>query len=181
MPRPSRSFGRPGTRVIPDRWNTDHAPVAAATMRALVSLRHDAGATTKTYTPYDPANPDNTGRTTYDAASPYATDVPARIQGLREMTTRGNQATAEESLRVSGYLVTLPLDDLVDPTSPTDEPQRGSLIATGDIVTVIKCADPLLLLPGTELHVTDIVRGTERWERDLFCELVDTTGGGVRP
>jgi len=175
MPRATRSFGRPGTRVIPARWNADHAPVVTAAMRARVSLRHDDGATTKTYLPYDPEHPETTGRTTYSLAAPYAADIPARIQGLREMTARGSETAAEESLRVSGYLVALALgvDDTADAVNA---------ISTGDIVTIdsLTESDQLLLLPGVELRVTDIVRGTERWERDLFCQLVDTTGGGAR-
>jgi hypothetical protein len=148
MPRPARAQGRPNTAVIPADWDTSHAPVATKTMRALVSLRHpgsQAGA-------FD----DTTQQRPDVPLAAYATDVPARVQAQKSTAIRGIVDAAEETLHVAGYLVTLPLDTSAE-------------IKAEDLIQVGSSTDPLLT--GRTLRVVDLVRGSERFERDLFCIL----------
>lgn len=143
--------------MIPRDWNSSHAPVVEAAMRARVSIEHDAA--TKTF--------DNTtGRTSY-TGSPYIVSAPARIQAVRESAAREPSQTAGETIRVTGYLVALPLDVEGD----------GDLLV-GDLVTVLDAGDSLLA-SSTVLRIVEIARGTERFERDLFCQINDATGGGA--
>lgn len=40
MPRPQRSYGRPGTDVIPERWASDHAVVMSKTFPDSCAISH---------------------------------------------------------------------------------------------------------------------------------------------
>lgn len=134
--------GRPGTEVVPTGWEAAHAAPAAGTMTATVEIRQPGG--TQEW--------DDASESTVTVPfAPYAT-VAARVQAL----TNDAQVVdaAEQSVTVSGYLVTVPAD-----TSP----------ARGHLVTVTATNDPLL--EGRELRVTDVVLGSLRFERDLFCDL----------
>lgn len=150
--RPQQALGRPGTVVIPAGWQEAHGVVAGKTMTATVSLRRP-GATTKTFNT-------TTRRTEYTDAAAYATDQAARIQAQTTRGVKPGEEQAEETLQVAGYLVTLAFDRTVD-----QEP------ATGDFVDVTASSDPLLT--GRSLQIHDVVRGSLRFERDLFCTLVD--------
>jgi hypothetical protein len=99
-------------------------------------------------------------RTTYTPLAPYATDQTARVQAQSSRAVQPGEEQAEETLQVGGYLVTLTFD-----RDPADEP------ATGDLVDVTASDDPLLT--GRSLKITDVVRGSLRFERDMFCILVD--------
>jgi hypothetical protein len=148
--RSQQALGRPGTPVIPPGWQQAHGAVAAKTMTATVDLRKP-GSTT--------GFADR--RTTYTPNAPYATDQAARVQAQTSRAVQpGEELQAEEGLQVAGYLVTLTLARDV-----TEEP------ATGDLVDVTASDDPLLT--GRTLKVSDIARGSLRFERDLFCTLVD--------
>lgn len=151
MPLPNQALGRPGTPVIPTGWQQAHGAVVAKTMTATVALRKPGG--TKTFNT-------TSRRTEYTGVTPYATDQAARIQAEASRAVQPSEEQAEETLQVAGYLVTLTFDRTVD-----DEP------AAGDLVDVTASDDPLLT--GRTLKITEAVRGSLRFERDLFCTLVD--------
>lgn len=124
--------------------------MVAKTMTATVNLRKPG--TTKAFADR---------RTTYTPLAPYATGQAARIQAQTSRAVQpGQEEQAEETLQVSGYLVTLTFVRDVD-----QEP------ATGDLIDVTDSDDPLLT--GRTLKITDITRGSLRFERDVFCTLVD--------
>lgn len=145
MPRPTRSYGRPGTPVIPADWQASHAAVAVGTMTATVSLRKPG--TTSVFN-------EDTGQTEYTPLPAYTTGQPARIQAYRATAIDRAKDVADETLRVTGYLVTLPWAVSVD---------------EGDLVDVSSCTDPELA--GRSLLVIDLVRGSLRFERDVFCTI----------
>lgn len=149
MVRPVQSLGRPGTPVIPAGWQEAHGHVAAETMTATVSLRHPGAV--KTY---------EDRATTYVPLTAYATDQAARIHAMQSRAIAAGTEQAEETLQVAGYLISLEYSRNLD-----SEP------ATGDLVDVTACPDPLLV--GRTLKVADVVRGSLRFSRDLFCTLVD--------
>lgn len=140
--------------MIPERWQQTHGTVFAKTMTATVNLRKPGG--TKTFN-------NTTRRTEYTGATPYATDQAARIQAQTSRAVQPVEEQAEETLQVAGYLVTLTFD-----RDPAAEP------ATGDLVDVIDSADPLLT--GRTLKINDVMRGSLRFERDIYCTLVDPVG-----
>lgn len=139
--------GRPGTRVIPDGWGAAHAVPVAGTRRATVSLRHPGGT---------PAWNETTQQTETVPFAPYAADQLARIQAVTNRAG-GPVEAAGETVYVRGYLVALPVT-VVD-------------AKPGDLITVDACTDPTLV--GRVLTVVDVLRGSEVWERDLFCTLND--------
>lgn len=142
MPRPRRAFGRPGTAVIPTRWAADHRPVAEGTMTAPCTIR--VPGTTQVWSPELEQNVET-------PIDPYFTGM-CRVQALTN-DARDVDA-ADDAVTVSGYLVTVPahvaaqVDHLVVATD------------TGDTT-----------LDGRALRVRDVVRGTHRFERDLYCSL----------
>ncbi|GAB2762061.1 DUF6093 family protein [Nocardioides pakistanensis] len=135
--------GRPGTEVIPTGWATGHGTAADGSKTATVTLRQPG-----TTTSWDEANQ----RTVSTPLAPYATDVPARIQALTNDARTVD--AAEQQVTVAGYLVAVPL--ALDP-------------AVGDLIQVTSSGDPTL--DGRDLTVVDVVRGSLRLERDLFCTL----------
>lgn len=149
--RPQQALGRPGTPVIPADWQQAHGAVAAKTMTATVNLRHPGS--TKTFNT-------TTRRSEFTPLAPYATAQAARVQAQTSRAVQAGQEAAEETLQVAGYLVTLTLDRTTD-----QEP------SVGDLVDVTASGDPLLT--GRSLKIHDVVRGSLRFERDLFCTLVD--------
>lgn len=151
-PRPLRSQGRPSTRVIPANWETSHAPVADRAGTAVVALRRPGSGNAFNKT---------SGRTEFTKLEPYATGLPSRIQGLRETARGAPTVVAAENVRITDYLVTVPL---------------AVVAATGDLVEITTCSDPMLPA-GAMLKVVEITRGSLRFERDLFCTILDTTGG----
>lgn len=149
--RPQQALGRAGTPVIPPGWQQAHGAVAAKTMTATVDLRKP-GSTQAFNT--------TSRRTEYTPNAAYATDQAARVQAQTSRAVQRGEEQVEETLQVSGYLVTLTFDRTAD-----QEP------ATGDLVDVKTSDDPLLT--GRTLRIHDVVRGSLRFERDLFCNLVD--------
>ncbi|HEY0889368.1 MAG TPA: DUF6093 family protein [Nocardioides sp.] len=146
MPRPTQATGRPGTPVIPADWETAHRVVVERAMRGRVSLRIPG--TTQVW-----SEEDQEMRTVPRA--PYAVDVPARVLELNGEAKVIR--TGEDTEIVVDFLVTVPAgrDD----------------VATGHLVTVTTSTDPLLT--GTTLRVDHVGRGTERFERDLYCTHSD--------
>lgn len=144
MPRPTHAQGRPDTRVIPADWNTTHAPVVTKAARGTCSIRPPG--TTQTWS-------DSLDQMVATPKTAYF-DGPCRIQAL------GNQArqpiTAGDKETVAEYLIAIGLDE-ADPVE-------------GDHIT-IKTGDDALA--GQVLRINRVARGTERFERDLFCTLIN--------
>jgi hypothetical protein len=137
-------------RVVPADWGRNHAPVAAGTRNATGTLRHAAEGG-------DQADWDPVDRVTVplDGAA-YAADVTARIQSLVTHRSDAQVEVAEDLVITASYLVTVDLD----------------LEATeGDTFTVATCTDTTLV--DQIFRVEHVVRGTERFERDLFCNLLE--------
>lgn len=133
-------------QVIPADWEASHRVVAEGTMRGRVAIR----------------NPGSSGEEWSDELEqnvatphpPYATNVPARILALSGQA-RVIQLAGDEEV-VADYLVAVP---------------AGQIVASGDVVDVTATGDADLT--GRSLRVEKVVRGTERFERDLYCTLDD--------
>jgi hypothetical protein len=94
---------------------------------------------------------DSTGDVTRPDPTVLATEIPARIQAAAasdRVTPAGGQQVTQRD-----YLVTLPLS--------------VAALEIDDAITVITANDPHM--PGRTLRVTDIVHGSEVWQRDVFC------------
>lgn len=143
-PRPRQATGRPGTPVIPTGWATAHATVVEGTLRGVVELRHPGT---------QQAWSDTADGMVAVPLDPYATAVPARIL---ELTGEARVVHAgEDTELIVDFLVVIPAA------------QAG--LAERDLVTVTSSGD--LLLDGRVLQVERVLRGTERFERDLLCTL----------
>lgn len=144
MPRPSRSQGRPGTAVIPSGWAEGHRPVVDKTGTAACTIRVPG-----TVQGWDDTTEQN--ESTPNAA--YYTGS-CRVQSLatqaRQVTVAGDPET------IASHLVVVPAT-----ISP----------ATNDLVKVTASGDTLL--DGRVLRVVQVVYGSLRFERDLFCVLND--------
>lgn len=132
-------------QVIPADWAAAHRPVAEGTMRGRVALR--VAGTRQVWSDADDQN-------IAVPLAPYATDVPARVQALAGQA-RVIQL-ADDTEVIADYLVVIP---------------AARVVAGGHLVDVTACDDPDLL--GRTLRVEKAVRGTELFERDLFCTLDD--------
>lgn len=146
MPRPTRAQGRPGTRVIPTGWSKSHAPVAKKTMtgRCEISLPGDGRLVLNKAT----------GISERPAVAPTYDDV-CRIQVLNAQDS--TTVVAEQTQTTIAYLVAISLTD-----------EGANDISLAHVVHVTECTeDPSLV--GKRLLVTSVVRGTERFQRDLFC------------
>lgn len=86
---------------------------------------------------------------------PYATGVSCRVQALAGQARVAS--TADDDETVADYLLVVPIG--VDDARIGD---LATLTSTGDVA-----------LDGVVLRVVQVVLGTERFERDLFCTLVD--------
>lgn len=143
MPRPTRSQGRPGTRVFPAHWAADHGTVMAKTWPATCVI-HSPRAAGDDYV----IAPDL-------AITEVATPDPlyagaCRVQQLNAQETRaliGNQ----EQVTV-GYLVVI---------------DRAADIPLKAVIDVSDVDDPALL--GRRLVVRKVGKGTDVWERDLYA------------
>lgn len=148
MPRPQH-HGRPGTRVIPTNWETEHAQVVEGTFTATVSIwEPNASAVTS-------VNDDLT--VTVTEADPIATAVPARIQALKAEDTRALVGDQEQI--TNGYLVAIGRD--------LDIPVKA-------IVLVVTATDTDFV--GRRMRVHKLDHGSLRFERDLYCteDLTET-------
>lgn len=147
--RATRSHGRADTAVIPAGWGASHAPVLARTRTATVSLS----------TGLSSAPVWNTEDEVYEApaaGSPYASAVPASIVA-QQSTGDPRVEAAGETLDVFDYLIG------VDHGQDADE---------GHVVTVTACPGDALLV-GRKMRVERVDLGAERFERLLYCTLVD--------
>lgn len=146
MPR-AQSTGRAGSTVIPTDWETAPRAVLERTMRGRITLRVPGG----TEAGWDEA----TQQTKLTPHAPYAADVPARVLQLsgEAQTIR----TGEDTELVVDFRVAIPAG--------------RSDVAAGHLVTVTETTDPLLV--DAVLQVQHVGLGTERFERHLFCTIVD--------
>lgn len=145
MPRPTRSYGRPGTEVFPADWAASHRPVAEGTMLGTAALRHPGS--TQAW--------DDELEQNVEVPLPAYATVACRVQALA--TQARPVVTAGDREVVAQYLVTVPADT---GDGELDELDLVTLTGTGDA-----------LLDGRTLTVAQVVLGTERFERDLFCTL----------
>ena len=142
-PRPRQATGRPGTPVIPADWETAHAHVVHAALRGRVALT-DPAAPTQEWV-------DDQWITT--PATPYASEVPARVQRLAAQSR--TVVTADDQELVVDHLVVVPWG--------------MAEVSAGHLVTVTASTDSALV--GQVLRVEYVAYGTERFERDLFATL----------
>lgn len=138
--------------VIPADWGTNHAGVAEGTMLALVAF--SARATS--------AWDDTVKRTVTTLVDPFAANIPARVQAElgRGAALKAQDDAVDDLVRVDGYLIAVPRSFAGD-----------EQLAIGTLISVTGGDDTLLA--GRVLRVTDIVRGTNRFERNLLATLND--------
>jgi hypothetical protein len=147
--RPQRTPA-PAPPVVPARLGRNHAPVAAGTRNATGTLRRHAA--DRRQAGWDP----DTRTTTPDAGTAYAEHITARIQSLVTHRSDAQVVVAEDVVITASYLVTV---------------DRDLEVIEGDAFTVETC--PRLHLVDRILRVEHVVLGTERFERDLFCNLLE--------
>lgn len=137
--------GRPGTEVIPTGWAAQHRPVVEKTMvDAIVELRDPTGLV---------SGWDEASEQVKASASPAYWSGGARVQILDQ---QGKQpVAAEDPESVANYLIVIPAD-----VAPVE----------GHLVKVTAVDDQAL--QGRSLRILTVARGSEMWERDLFCELI---------
>lgn len=152
--RARQHLGRPGTAVIPKNWEANHGLVVAKTMPAVVSLRKPGSTETRNT---------ETQQQEYSKLPAYATGQPARIQAHTTTGTNKTSETAEETVQVTGYLITL-----------THCRELEHEPAVGDLVDVVDANDQLVI--DRTFRVDQIPVGSLRFERDLFCILLDQGG-----
>ena len=142
MPRPTRSQGRFGTRVIPADWETSHAPVVRKTFTAKCRINRQE---------IRPVANDDL------SYSDEPTQTPLYDGGCRVQSLAGDSQTlqGDEILQRSSYLVALDYD------------AHG--IAPGDVVTVYESNDPDF--ENLTLTVRAPLDGSLRFERDLYCVI----------
>jgi hypothetical protein len=133
-------------QVIPADWEVSHRVVAGGTHRGRISLRIPG--TTQAW-----SDADQEMKTT--PIEPYATGVPARVLELN----------GEAKVIRTGEDTEVVVDFLVAVAADRDD------VAAGHLVTVTVATDGLLV--GTTLKVDHVGRGTERFERSLYCTHVD--------
>ena len=133
-----------GTRVIPAGWGAHHAEAAAGGMTAECEIR-DPGAFTETFDP-------RTGETTIVPAPPvYAGRCRVQAMSRREAPA---DAVGQEVIQPP-YVVQ------VDHDAPA--------LDEGWVVRITACdEDPQLA--GRRLTIRQVVYGTQRFTRDLFCD-----------
>jgi hypothetical protein len=133
----------PGSRVIPAGWAQHHRPTVESTFTAKIRLRDPAQ---DTEGPLD----EDTGTRPVVKAAPYY-DGPCRVQ-QRNQPQVG--ATGEQRISTQDYLVPVPI--------------TVTTVAVGHVGLIYECPDDPSLI-GRPLKVTDVLRGSLAWERDLIC------------
>lgn len=137
-------------RAVPVDWGANHAPVVAGVRNAVGTLHRapedDAGG-------WDP----ETRTTTPDTGTAYAEHITARIQSLVTHRSDAQVVVAEDVVITASYLLAV---------------DRDIAAVEGDWFTVETCAGDSDLVDRI-LRVEHVVLGTERFERDLFCNLLE--------
>ena len=141
--RPTRSYGRPGTAVIPETWQADHAAVIGETFPDTVTI----GAPGST-----PAFNETSGQTeTTPAAGAY--DGPCRITAVSFAPQP--VAQADEQVPVRAYEIALPW--------------AVAGISTSHVAKVTASQDAEL--QGRTLQIAQIERDSNRFSRILIATL----------
>lgn len=149
MPRPTRSHGRPGTPVVPAGWAASHRPVLAGTRHGGLVVRRDA-----TTQDWDAAEQQNE---TVPVA-PHFTGT-CRVQLLGQQPR--DRVVVGDTETTADYLITTEVTDAAANAQPAEQ----------QLATVTGTGDPLL--DGQTLRIVAVGRGTELFERYLFCTLDD--------
>lgn len=153
MPRPVRSQGRPGTRVIPADWGSSHAPVATKAMRGACQLL-PPGEGPLEFVPAEGVSKRG------DVTPSYA--GPCRIQKLNAQDQ--TRVVGDQAQTTVGYLVTLSLG-VPGETEGTFAADTATLAHR---VLITDLSDSAGLV-GKRLSITSIGKGSERFEVDLYC------------
>jgi len=143
MPRPKRSYGRPGTRVIPKNWSASHGKVMEGTWTGACEIYPPQNTAPKaiahadlTVTPGGPINPIYVG--------------PCRLQVLNSQDA--STIIADQDQVTVGYLVVI---------------HRDAEIPLQAVIKITDASDTSF--PERRLVVRKVSRGTEIWERDLYA------------
>lgn len=153
MPRSKRSFGRPGTRVIPVAWADQHRPVVegdTGVLTCTVAWRRPGGAEGE-------FNPASLSKSTTPNAAHYIgkADVQLLPQLMQERLVGD-----DDQVVMVGYRVTVVHDAGTD----------GVDFMVGDIGTVTAVdGNGDVSLVGKVLTVRAIERPSHGWERYLLC------------
>lgn len=139
---------RPGSQVIPNGWSEHHRPVAVGSMTARCLIDRDGTGEDV----YDP----ETGTTTPPARVVVYPDLPCRVQQLRQPQTSEN---AGQQVTAHDYLVPVPIT-------------ATAVLMDDQVLITANPDDPSLV--GHRFTITDILRGSLQWERDLGC--IDNLG-----
>lgn len=143
MPLPRRSYGRPGTPIIPADWETSHA-VPAGKFRTADCTIYGL----------------STGEPVYDPALGYSVvpEPPVLYTGTARVQVLSAQESSArmggQNLQAATYLVAIDY--------------AAGEIPLGALVAFTNITDPTLAT-GRRLTVAKIDRGSLRWERDLYC------------
>lgn len=141
--RPTRSYGRPGTAVIPESWQADHAAVIGDTFPDVITIGPAGGSAEFNET---------TGQTETTPAEPVY-DGAARITAVSFAPQPVEQA--DEQIPVRVYEVALPW--------------ATAGISISHVITVTSSADAQLA--GEVLQVSQIERDSNRFSRILLATL----------
>jgi len=141
-------YGSGRRTAVPEDWESSFGTVVTAQWdtEATVALRKPGGETGWS---------ESAGRTVTTPYTPFADDVPARIQPI----TAEQVNVVEEVGWVLGYRVVVPRNQ-----SPTP-----AQLDEGIEIVVRTCSDPMLV--GVTMRVTEVVRGTHRFERELVARV----------
>lgn len=143
MPRPNRSYGRPGTRVIPKDWSPSHAKVIAKTWTATCRI-------------FPPRAAGGTLTVGADLTVSGGTPATAIYEGACRLQVLNAQESskilADQEQTVVGYLVVI---------------DREANIPHRAVIEILTADDPTF--PTRRLVVRKVDRGSQIWERDLYA------------
>lgn len=132
---------RPGSTVIPAGWEEHHVPVVEATFTAKCKLRDPAG-DTQTW---------NAATGTYSTVKTAAYyDGPCRVQQSHQPQTAETAGQVEST---HDYLLQIP--------------KSVTAVAVKHVAEIYAATDTTL--NGRVLEVSDVMRGSLTWSRDLAC------------
>ena len=139
--RDTTPLGRPGWKLFPPEWESHHYPVANQQATALVLLW--VGPPRRVF---DPITETETGWDLGQQLTPNP--VPARLQ----------QISKPEPIETAGQVVTY------HDYQVSLHVEVNNLTTLG-VVEPVECSDPSFI--GRYLRITDILRGSLRWQRDI--------------
>lgn len=129
----------PGYKIFPPRWAEHHRPVATATMTAPCVIKRI-----------------NNGPPPYPLPDGWTNEDPIHttVCRVQELNKESGGVAADQPTTERQYLVPLPL------TNPDGVPLPDLRSGEqGDIIHVI----------GRQLRITQIMFGSQEWERDVIC------------